>query len=158
MPGKGDAAAPARPGRVPAYRRAGPAALAEAAERLRARGRVEFPSQEAFVTQLRRELAREYPVLRIGTRRLRRLLVEAGALKLTISYARRTDRRPMTACPVCAGDLRRVLNRTLEDDRVLLGYACPRCGYWTHLGRRVPVRYGVRLRPAARPPTARPSG
>ncbi len=158
MPGKVADAGRASGKDAPAYRRADLPALAEAAERLRARGRVEFPSQAAFVAQLRRELLRADPSLRIGPRRLRQLLLATGRLSLSIAYSTRTDRRPLRECPVCAGPLRRLVNQTLDNDRVVLGYACPLCGYWTHLGRRVPVRYGIRLRAGRRVATAPRSG
>jgi hypothetical protein len=156
VPAKADGAGRPDGDRRPRFRRASPEAIADAADRLVARGRREFPSQAALLEAVRRELGRSDPTRRVGARRLRRLLLDAGRARLRIAYAERADRRPLGWCPVCGESLKAVVNRTLEGDRVVLGHACRRCGYWTHLRRRVPVRYAVRLRAA--PATARRSG
>lgn len=135
--------------RSAAFRRARPDSLTGVARRLAELGRTDFPSQEALLGAVRRELRRSDPALRVGARRLRRLLLASGLARFRITYSSRTDRRPLVNCPVCGEPLRRVVNRTLEGDRVVLGYACGRCGYWTHLKRRVPIRYAVHLARAA---------
>ena len=102
-----------------------------------------FPSQAEFRRALLAELRRDDPLLAIGARRLRRLLLDARAVRLEITYTERVDRRPLVECPVCGEAVRPIRNRTLVGDSVTLGYRCPRCGYWTHLKRRVPTRYFV---------------
>jgi hypothetical protein len=62
-------------------------------------------------------------------------------VRVDVRYAERPTRRPLQCCPVCRSTLRPIRNRTLEGDRVTLGYRCTHCAYWTHLRRRVPVRY-----------------
>ncbi|HYK92645.1 MAG TPA: hypothetical protein VEY07_01210 [Thermoplasmata archaeon] len=151
MPARAGAGPPAEPADA-RYRRAAPESVAEAVHRLTDRGRDEFPTQQALLTAVRRELVRSDPALRIGPRRLRRLLLDSGLARLRVDYSERQDRRPLERCPVCGDSLRRVVNRTLEGDRVVLGYACSRCAYWTHLRRRVPIRYSVRLLRGRREP------
>lgn len=102
-----------------------------------------FASQAEFRRALVLELRREDPLLAIGSRRLRRLLLDARAVRFEISYAERVDPRPLARCPVCGEAVTPIRNRTLEGDAVILGYRCPRCAYWTHLKRRVPTRYFV---------------
>jgi DNA-directed RNA polymerase subunit RPC12/RpoP len=72
---------------------------------------------------------------------MRALLLEVPGLRLRVRYAERPTRRPLARCPVCGGSLRPIRNQTLLGDEVTLGYRCGRCSYWTHLKRRVPVRY-----------------
>lgn len=156
MPGKAGDARPPDRGSAPAFHRAGRDAVEKALRRLGRRGRTEFPTQAAFLGAMRRELARADPTLRVGARRLRRLLVDAGDVRLRVTFSERLDRRPLVACPVCGDRLRSVVNQTLDGDTVVLGHACRRCGYWTHLRRRVPIRYSVRL--TAGPATPRSSG
>lgn len=132
--------------------------MEEAAGRLSLRGKLEYPSQEAFLLAVRRELRALDAGSRIGARRLRRVLLDAGRLRLRIAYSERVDRRPLPWCPVCVDALRPVVNQTLEGDRVTLGYRCRRCGYWTHLNRRVPIRYSVRILPGRGPATVPASG
>ena len=160
MPARaGDAATTERSsGRAASFRRASAELVSAAAGRLFERGRREYASQAAFLAALRRELVRGDPRARVGARRLRRLLLEADLVGLRVAYSERSDRRPLTACPVCGTALGPVVNRTLDDDRVVLGYRCRRCGYWTHLHRRVPTRYTVRLRRAPREISTRTSG
>jgi hypothetical protein len=86
-------------------------------------------------------LATKDPLFRLGGWRLRKLLLDSPGIRVDVRYAERPTRRPLQRCPVCRSPLRPIRNRTLEGDRVTLGYRCTHCAYWTHLRRRVPVRY-----------------
>jgi ribosomal protein L34E len=100
-----------------------------------------FPSQASFRRAVVPLLKREDPLFSIGGRRLRRLLIDAPGVRLRVRYAERENRAPLQRCPICQSPVTPIRNRTLWDDRVTLGYRCPQCGYWTHLRRRVPIRY-----------------
>lgn len=152
MPGKGGGRGRRRPARRPAFRRPPPEAVRRAAEAALARHRGPVPSQGALLRSVAPLLRREDPLFALGGRRLRALLLESPTVRVGVEFAERPTRRPLTACPVCGGPLAPIRNRTLLDDRVTLGYRCPRCGYWTHLKRRVPVRYSFRLRSLSVPP------
>lgn len=102
-----------------------------------------FASQADFRRALLTELRRDDPLLAIGARRLRRVLLDARAVRFEIAYTERADPRPLSECPVCGEAVRPIRNRTLFGESVTLGYRCPRCAYWTHLKRRVPTRYFV---------------
>lgn len=86
-------------------------------------------------------LAAKDPLFVLGGWRLRKLLLDSPGVRVEVRYAERPTRRPLQRCPVCRSGLRPIRNRTLEGDRVTLGYRCTHCAYWTHLRRRVPVRY-----------------
>ncbi|MCI4363530.1 MAG: hypothetical protein L3K13_04410 [Thermoplasmata archaeon] len=77
----------------------------------------------------------------LGGGRMRRLLLDSPAVRLEVRYAKRPGGAPLERCPVCGSPLVPIRNRTLFDGVVTLGFRCTRCAYWTHLERRVPVRY-----------------
>jgi DNA-directed RNA polymerase subunit RPC12/RpoP len=129
------------PGPRPRFRRPDAETVRWAAHGAIAKGGRAFPSQAALRRALLPVLRRKDPLFALGGRRMRTLLVESPGLHLRVRYAERETRSPLSRCPVCGGALATIRNRTLFDDEVTLGYRCPRCGYWTHLKRRVPVRY-----------------
>lgn len=130
-----------RPPRSPKYRRP-PADLVRSVAR-RTLGRVGRPirSQAALRRALLPLLSAKDPLFVLGGWRLRKILLDAPGVRIDVRYAERPTRRPLPRCPVCRAALRPIRNRTLEGDRVILGYRCTKCSYWTHLRRRVPVRY-----------------
>ena len=125
----------------PSFRRPDADTVRSAAGRaLRRAGRA-YPSQAAFRRALLPVLRGEDPLFRLGGRRMRALLVATPGVTLRVRYTERRDRRPLDRGPVCGASLRPIRNRTLLGDDVTLGYRCTACEYWTHLQRRVPVRY-----------------
>ena len=126
---------------APKYRRPDEETVRWAADRALRRSGGSFPSQAALRRAMLKLLHEREPLFALGGPRMRKLLIGSPGLELRIRYAERSSRRPLSRCPVCAGALTPIRNRTLLDDRVTLGYRCRRCGYWTHLRRRVPVRY-----------------
>lgn len=126
---------------APRYRRPDPDAVRRAARRALARSGRSFSSQAALRRHLLKLLREEEPLFSLGGKRMRRLLVSEPGIHLKVRYAERPSRRPLSRCPVCGSSLAAIRNRTLLEDRVTLGYRCTKCGYWTHLKRRVPVRY-----------------
>jgi hypothetical protein len=98
-------------------------------------------SQAGLRRALLPSLAAKDPLFVLGGWRLRKLLLDSPGIRVDVRYAERPTRRPLQRCPVCRSSLRPIRNRTLEGDRVTLGYRCTHCAYWTHLRRRVPVRY-----------------
>jgi hypothetical protein len=98
-------------------------------------------SQAGLRRALLPSLAAKDPLYVLGGWRLRKLLLDSPGFRVDVRYAERPTRRPLQRCPVCRSPLRPIRNRTLEGDRVTLGYRCTHCAYWTHLRRRVPVRY-----------------
>lgn len=144
MSAKDAVASPGRrrhPEAAPKYRRP-PADLVQSVAR-KALGRVGRPirSQAALRRALLPSLTAKDPLFVLGGWRLRKVLLDAPGVRVDVRYAERPTRRPLDRCPVCRSALRPIRNRTLEGDRVTLGYRCTRCAYWTHLRRRVPVRY-----------------
>ena len=145
MPGKGGGAARRRGAAAgPSFRRVTPDAVRSAALQLLRRARGAFPSQGELLRAVRRQLRSEEPLAALGGPRLRHLLLATPGVRVDVEFAERPTRRALTVCPVCAGALAPIRNRTLDGERVVLGFRCPQCGYWTHRRRRVPVRYTFR--------------
>jgi hypothetical protein len=131
----------ARPGRT--FRRADADTVQAALDRLLTMGVGRYASQAAFLRAFRPALRAEDPSARIAGPRLRSLLVGSPGVRLVVRYAERARGGRPAACPVCGGPLDDIRNRTLAGGTVAIGLRCPRCGYWMHRLRRVPVRYQV---------------
>jgi len=157
VPAKAAAAEPPKPRPPPAFRRADADTVRAALDRLLVLGIGHYSSQSAFLRAFRPALHAEDPTMRIAGPRLRSLLVETPGVRLLVRYTELADPRPPGACPVCAGPLRPIRNRTLTGEVVALGLRCPRCGYWMHRRRRVPVRYSIQRVPRRRGGSDRPS-
>jgi hypothetical protein len=100
-----------------------------------------LPSQAALRRRLLPILRDQDPSFVLGGRRMRALLLGAPGLRLRVRYRESERQVPLSECPVCGGEIRPIVNQTLDGDRVVLGYRCSRCAYWTHRKRRIPVRY-----------------
>lgn len=153
MPAR-DAAAARRDRGPSGFRRADADTVRAALDRLMSLGVGRYPSQAAFLRAFRPALRAEDPEARIAGPRLRSLLVAASGVRLSVRYAERTRGPVPSQCPVCSGPLVPIRNRTLAGGTVALGRRCPRCGYWMHRLRRVPVRYSIQR--SGGPPRAEP--
>ena len=144
MPGKDGEGSPRGEGRAePRFHRPATEAVARAARRVVRGERASFPSLAAFRAAVLESLRRDEPLAAVGPERLRRLLVEVPGVRLSVRYAERSDGPLPERCPVCASALEAIRNRTLSGETIILGRRCPRCRYWTHAARRMPVRYSV---------------
>ncbi len=144
MPAKGGGEASPPSGPPPArFRRPAAELIARAARRAVRGGKASFPSLAAFREAVVAEIRRDDPLAAVGGRRLRRLLVSVPGIRLTVHYTERPDGPLPVVCPVCGSALEPIRNRTLDGEVVVLGRDCPRCSYWTHAARRVPVRYTI---------------
>jgi len=150
VPGRGGAAG--RPRRRPRFRRPPPDAVASAALDLLRRRRGIPPNQAELARAVAPRLREELPQAALGGRRLRRILLATPGVRVDVTYAERGPGPLPRACPVCGSALEPIRNTTLDGPRVELGARCRSCGFWTHLKRRVPVRYSFRAVSVPRPP------
>ncbi len=142
MPAKDDAASPAADDGPPRrYHVPDAEEVRRVARRVLRSGRPHYPSQAAYRAAVLVALRHDDPLAVVGGSRLRRLALETPGVRLSVHYAEREGRRPLTECPVCSSPLKPVRNRTLTGESVVLGQQCTRCDYWTHRVQRVPVRY-----------------
>jgi uncharacterized protein with PIN domain len=100
-----------------------------------------LPSENRFLSLVRRELKRRDKDYTVSHERLRKIALRSGLCKVTIHTRESATRRPMARCPVCSTRVQSVKNETIFGGSVTLGYECPFCGYWTGMRRRVPQRY-----------------
>jgi hypothetical protein len=142
VPEKADTGAPrASTKRAPRFRRPDAELIRRAARRVVRGGRAYFPSQSSFRNALIAQLRKDEPLATIGGNRLRRLLVGLPGVRVQVRYTERPNQAPPEVCPVCGSALEPIRNRTLTGETVTLGRRCRKCEYWTHLARRVPIRY-----------------
>jgi hypothetical protein len=134
-------APPPKRRKEPTYHRAPPELVQRLARRVVRSGKASFHSQAEFRSALIGLLQREQPLATISGPRLRRLLIDTPGVRMSVRYTERADGPAPTRCPVCGSELRPIRNRTLGGESIVLGSRCARCDYWTHLRRRVPVRY-----------------
>lgn len=132
------------PHRAPRFRVPDGESVRAAALAVLRRRRGPPPTQSELARAVRPLLRSDEPLYALGERRLRRLLLETDGVRVDVEYAERATGDPPPECPVCGSPLAPISNRTLDGGRTVLGAECPRCGYWTHRRRRVPVRYGFR--------------
>ena len=142
MPEKaGEDGPPRRSSRAPRFRRPPAELVQRLARRVVRGGKASFRSQAEFRSALLELIRREEPLATIGGPRLRRLLIDVPGVRMTVHYTERPNGAIPVVCPVCGSPLRPIHNRTLSGESIVLGQRCPRCDYWTHRQRRVPVRY-----------------
>lgn len=103
-----------------------------------------MPTQDALWRQVSSKLRRQDPPLLTGKERMRAVLATSSQVHLEVRYARRAQRRPLVACPVCYAPLKPRQNATLWGDSVIVGYRCTSCPFWTPIRRRVPAQYTFR--------------
>ena len=73
--------------------------------------------------------------------RIRRMAIFKNLTRIHIHYRDTKEPSDGGVCPVCGSETKELVNKTLNNEPVKLGYRCTRCPYWTGPNRRVPVRY-----------------
>jgi hypothetical protein len=142
VPGRGGGAG--RRSRKPRFRRPPAETVAAAALDVLRRRRGNPPNQAELARVVAPRLREELPQAALGGRRLRRILLRTPGVRVDVLYAER-GRGPLPrACPVCGEPLAPIRNTTLDGSPIVLGARCASCGFWTHVKRRVPVRYSFR--------------
>lgn len=99
-------------------------------------------SQRELCDIVETELLCEDPCYRIGAERIRRIGISRGLMKVEISYAV-TSRGLGERCPVCAGKLSSIMNRTLDGGTIELERTCNVCGFSAKGDAARPARYRI---------------
>ncbi len=112
---------------------------------LKRRGSVE--SQRELHEEVMKHLLRINSNYRLTPRRMRVIAINSGKIRLEIRY-KMMDKsvEEISVCPVCGGKMVRIENATLDGQRVIIGFKCLNCPYWTGKKLRMPVRYIFRYR------------
>ncbi|MGB9636557.1 MAG: hypothetical protein ACPL1Y_04855 [Thermoplasmata archaeon] len=98
-------------------------------------------SQEKMRRLILDMLTKENKLYKLSGKRVRKILLHGGVVKVHIVARESEGARPYYVCPVCDTKLSKIINRTLNGSEVIIGYRCPLCGYWAHRKKRVPMRY-----------------
>ncbi len=103
-------------------------------------------SQNELLHEVMKHLRRKNAEYRISGRRLRLIALKTGKIKMEIRY-RITDKHVdnLEICPVCGEKMVKVENATLDGGRVVVGFKCTQCPYWTGKTLRLPIRYIFRF-------------
>lgn len=115
--------------------------LSDAIGRVMAKHR-HVPTQRELTVLVRRELAKEDELYRVGEERVRRVGIETGAVRLTIDYHETDITDLPDVCPVCRNTLSPVMNMSLEGNVVEVKRKCTVCSYSVGKTVLVPARYG----------------
>lgn len=99
-------------------------------------------SQTKFLNLVLKELNEGSDEYRLDYKRFRRIILKKRKITVHIHY-KETDQTldSSTKCPVCGASMKRIINTTLDNTEVAIGYKCTVCPYWTGFKKRVPVRY-----------------
>ncbi len=104
-------------------------------------------SQTELLNEVKKHLRRLGEDYRISGKRLRRIAVRMPEIVMEIRY-RNLNREvdSMETCPVCGEKMEKITNLTLEGDKIIVGFRCTFCPYWTGKKLRIPMRYIFRLK------------
>ena len=118
---------------------------------LRYRGVIE--SQAELLNQVKKHLVRRGENFKISGKRLRKIAIKMPEVDVEIR-CRTTDKEVenMEICPVCGEKMERITNLTLEGEKIVVGFRCTYCSYWTGNKLRVPMRYIFHLKGSSDPP------
>ena len=112
---------------------------------LKRRGVVE--SQAELLSEVKKHLIRRGKDLKISGKRLRRIAVHMPEVEVEIR-CKTTEREvdDMRTCPVCGEEMEKITNLTLDGQKIIVGFKCTFCSFWTGRKLRVPRRYIFHLR------------
>lgn len=119
--------------------------VAEAIKRALAR-RGLVNSQRKLTELVKRELRSIDAEYAVTEARVRKLAIEGGLAKISIKARDTGAKTSSNACPVCDKRMEHIKNLTVYGGSVDLGYRCARCGYWTGVKSRRPIRYVFSLK------------
>ncbi len=113
---------------------------------LKRRGTVE--SQRELHDEVMKHLVRMNKSYRLTPRRMRLIAINSGKVRMEIRYkVMDKNVESMETCPVCGSRMVKIENATLDGKRVVIGYKCVKCPYWTAKKLRMPIRYIFRYSP-----------
>ena len=111
------------------------------------RAEIMIKSQAELKKLVSMHLNRINPAYRISEKRIRKIAIRNPAIMVEIRY-KTTDREvtDLRICPVCGNNMEKLENMTLDGEKIIIGFKCIFCPYWTGKKLRVPIRYIFRLR------------
>jgi hypothetical protein len=99
-------------------------------------------SQKELADMINRKLKpAEYSV---SAKRVRSIALEIPGIRLKVDTKK--GRMPAEICPVCTGQLKKIYNKNLIGQKLLLMIRCERCGYTGKEDHWAPKKYGFEYR------------
>jgi len=112
---------------------------------LKRRGSVE--SQRELHDEVMKHLLRINKNYKLSPKRMRTIALNSKKVRMEIRYkVMEKDIGDIEICPVCGSKMVKIENATLDGDRIIIGFKCVNCPYWTGKKLRLPVRYIFRYR------------
>jgi hypothetical protein len=102
-------------------------------------------TQRKLLYEIVDQLKGEREDFRISKARMRELLLSSKKITVDVRYSVRSVEGALDTCPVCSKPVAEVFNSTLDGGKIIAGYRCTECSFWTPLRRRVPSRYVFRV-------------
>ena len=78
---------------------------------------------------------------KIGERRLRKIAIEEGLVRVRIIYREGKDSFNLERCPVCGRKISKVYGKDIWGRNREVEFICKRCGYRSGIRRKIPTRY-----------------
>lgn len=98
-------------------------------------------SQIKLKKLVEKELSKKKKKYSVSGGRLRKIAINSSYVKLEIHTREGDPKKPMTKCPVCGSDLKKLKNLTIWGGEVTIELRCSKCNYWTGKKKQVPIRY-----------------
>jgi len=98
-------------------------------------------SQIKLKKLVEKELSKKKKKYSVSGGRLRKIAINSSYVKLEIHTREGDPKKPMTKCPVCGSDLKKLKNLTIWGGEVTIELRCSKCNYWTGKKKRIPIRY-----------------
>jgi len=98
-------------------------------------------SQIKLKKLVEKELSKKKKKYSVSGGRLRKIAINSSYVKLEIHTREGDPKKPMTKCPVCGSDLKKLKNLTIWGGEVTIELRCSKCSYWTGKKKRIPTRY-----------------
>lgn len=98
-------------------------------------------TQKELCELVRAELAKSSPGVRASAKRIRRIAIGSGAVRLEIDYRESSKTALPDICPVCGNGMSSVINNTLDGERTEIKRNCTVCPYSVGKVLMVPGKY-----------------
>ena len=102
-------------------------------------------TQQKLYREVMEQIGWEKESFRVSPGKMREVLLTSKKIQVEIRYAARSLAKALKGCPVCRQPVTEIHNQTLDSGRVVAGYKCTSCSFWTPIRRRVPARYIFRV-------------
>lgn len=98
-----------------------------------------FETQQSLLKEVKEKLKKIDKNLTIGPKRLRKILYEMKIVKIKVKLKK--GKVKTLKCPICGSDFEKLETINLKNEKVVIGYRCPKCKFKIKKGGYVPFKY-----------------